>query len=69
MAEVQLLPASAMSNLPKQIAAKFLTNLTEGGLVDSEKIEKLRTLLEDGKKPKADDFIKVFSGPSGGDVT
>jgi len=58
-----------MANLQKKIAAKFLTTLTEGKEIDSEKIEKLRKLLDDGKKPKADDFIKIFSAPTGGDVT
>jgi preprotein translocase subunit Sss1 len=33
-----------------------------------EKIEQLRKLLASSKKPKADDFIKVFTSPAGGDV-
>jgi len=57
-----------MATLQKNIAAKFLATLAEGAEVDSEKIEKIRELLEDGKKPKADDFIKIFSTPTGGDV-
>lgn len=69
VAEVQFLPPSVMANLQKNIAAKFLATLAQGKEVDSEKIEKIRKLLEDGKKPKADDFIKIFSAPTGGDVT
>lgn len=57
-----------MANLQKNIVAKFLATLAEGAEVDSEKIEKIRELLEDGKKPKADDFIKIYSTPTGGDV-
>jgi hypothetical protein len=58
-----------MSTLQKNIAEKFLATLAEGKEVDSEKIEKVRKLLEEGKKPKAEDFIKIFSAPAGGDVT
>jgi hypothetical protein len=58
-----------MSTLQKKIAEKFLATLAESKEVESEKIEKIRKLLEDGKKPKAEDFIKIFSAPAGGDVT
>lgn len=57
-----------MANLQKNIVVKFLATLSEGAEVDSEKIEKIRKLLEGGKKPKADDFIRIFSTPTGGDV-
>ncbi|EGE55963.1 hypothetical protein RHECNPAF_780013 [Rhizobium etli CNPAF512] len=58
-----------MSTLQKIIADKFLATLAESKEVDAEKIEKLRKLLEGSKKPKAEDFIQVFSAPAGGDVT
>jgi hypothetical protein len=32
------------------------------------RIEQLKKLLADTKKLKADDFVKVFSAPAGGDV-
>ena len=35
---------------------------------DAGKIEQLKKLLADTKKLKADDFVKVFSAPAGGDV-
>ena len=47
---------------------KFLTKLTESKDVDTERIEQLRGLLTDGKKLKADDVVKIFSAPAGGDL-
>ena len=58
-----------MATLQQKIAQKFLATLAEGKDVDSEKIEKIRKLLADSRKPKADDFMKIFSAPPGGDVT
>ena len=57
-----------MATLQQQIAEKFLGKLAESKDVDGEKIDQLRTLLANGKKPKADDFVKIFSLPAGGDL-
>jgi hypothetical protein len=57
-----------MATLQQQIAEKFLGKLAESKDVDAEKIDQLRTLLANGKKPKADDFVKIFSLPAGGDL-
>ena len=57
-----------MPTLQEQIAQKFLAKLAESKDVDAEKIDQLRTLLASGKKPKADDFVKIFSVPAGGDL-
>ena len=57
-----------MATLQQQIAEKFLAKLAESKQVDAEKIEQLGQLLADGKKVKADDFVKIFSLPAGGDV-
>lgn len=57
-----------METLQKKIAGKFLATLSVGKSVDADKIEQLRKLLADSKKPKADDFIKIFTAPAGGDV-
>jgi hypothetical protein len=57
-----------MVTLQQQIAEKFLAKLKESKEVDASKIEQLRALLADSKKIKADDFIKIFSLPAGGDV-
>jgi hypothetical protein len=57
-----------MATLQQEIVEKFLTKLAESKDVDAGKIEQLKKLLADTKKLKADDFVKVFSAPAGGDV-
>ena len=57
-----------MATLQQQIAEKFLAKLAESKDVDAEKIEQLRSLLADSKKLKADEFVKIFSLPAGGDL-
>jgi hypothetical protein len=47
---------------------KFLTNLVDGKEVDANKIELLRSLLVHSKKPKPEDFVKIFVLPAGGDL-
>jgi hypothetical protein len=56
-----------MSTLQQQIAEKFLTKLAESKDLHSETIEQLRILLSAGKKPKADEIVKIFQHP-GGDI-
>jgi hypothetical protein len=57
-----------MVTLQQQIAKKFLAKLSESKDVDKEKIDQLRTLLADGKKVKAEDLVRIFSLPAGGDL-
>ncbi len=57
-----------MATLQRQIAEKFLAKLAESKKMDAEKIDQLRNLLADSKKLKADDFVKIFSLPAGGDL-
>jgi hypothetical protein len=57
-----------MATLQQQIAEKFLKQLTESTEVSAEKIERLRVALSTEKKPKADDFVKIFTGPDHGDI-
>ena len=57
-----------MATLQQQIAEKFLAKLTKSKKVDADKIDQLRTLLADNKKLKADEFVKIFSLPAGGDL-
>jgi len=57
-----------MATLQQQIAEKFLAKLAEAKDLDAEKIDQLRALLANNKKPKADDFVKIFSLPAGGDL-
>jgi hypothetical protein len=57
-----------MTTLQQKIAEKFLAKLAAGKDVDADKIDQLRTLLANSKKPKAEDFVKIFTLPAGGDV-
>ena len=57
-----------MPTLQQTIAEKFLSKLREGKAMDAQKIEQLRVLLAASKKPKADEFVKIFTIPAGGDV-
>lgn len=58
-----------MATLQQQIAEKFLAQLAESKQVSAEKIEKLRSALGAEKKPKADDFVSIFTEPDHGDIT
>ena len=57
-----------MATLEQQIAEKFLGQLAESKAVSAEKIEKLRSALSAARKPKAEDFVKIFSEPDHGDI-
>ena len=57
-----------MTTPQQQIATKFLAKLAETKDIDVAKIEQLRVLLAQGKKPRADDFVRIFSLPAGGDL-
>ena len=56
-----------MATLQQQIAEKFLAKLSEKD-VDAEKLDQLRSLLADSKRLKADEFVKIFLLPAGGDL-
>ena len=57
-----------MTRLQQQIADKFLAKVAESGTLDAERTEQLRVLLAGKKKVKADDLVKLFSAPVGGDI-
>jgi hypothetical protein len=57
-----------MTTLQQQMAEKFLAALAKDQNFDAAKVEALRRLLAEGKKPKADDLVEVFSTPVGDDV-
>jgi hypothetical protein len=57
-----------MSTLQQQITEKFLSKLGGSGEVDPDKIEKLRALLSENKKAKAEDFMKIFTEPTSEDL-
>jgi hypothetical protein len=54
-----------MTTLQQQIATKFLQKLAGYEDLDANKIDQLRALLQEDKKPKPDDFVKIFKAPSG----
>jgi hypothetical protein len=56
-----------MPTLHQQIVEKFLGKLTSSKEFDAERIAKLRAVLADSKKLKADELVKVFV-ESGGDI-
>ncbi|MCP1912470.1 hypothetical protein J2R96_004950 [Bradyrhizobium elkanii] len=57
-----------MSTLQKTIADRFLAKLAEDEDFDSKKIKQITDLLAADKKPKADDFAKVFASDDAGDI-
>jgi hypothetical protein len=57
-----------MSTLQQSIAEKFLAKLAQSKDLHSETIDQLRVLMAAGKKPKADEIVKVFQHPGGGDI-
>lgn len=54
-----------MTSLQEQIVEKFLAELAESTDVDINKIEQLKRLLNDEKKLKPDDLVRIFSLPLG----
>ncbi|MES0076594.1 hypothetical protein [Mesorhizobium sp. M0058] len=57
-----------MASLQQQIAHKFLAALAQRDEVDADKVAELQQLLSRGKKSKADEFIRVFTAPPGGEI-
>jgi hypothetical protein len=54
-----------MATLQQTIAERFLGKLAESKEIGSEKIDQLRILLLETKKPKPEEFARIFSLPSG----
>jgi hypothetical protein len=57
-----------MPTLQQQIAEKFLAKLAGSKDVDADKVDQLRAVLAGNRKVKAEDFVKIFSLPAGGDL-
>ena len=57
-----------MATLQNLIAKKFFDELMNSDEVDEEKVAQIRKLLALSKRPKADDFVKIFSQPAGDDL-
>jgi len=54
-----------MATLQQIIAERFLTKLSESEDIDGSQIDQLRALLAENRKPKPDDFMRIFSLSSG----
>lgn len=57
-----------MPTLQQIVAEQFFAKLAETGTLDADRIKQIRALLETEKKPKADDFVRIFAQPAGGDI-
>lgn len=57
-----------MPTLQQQIAEKFLAKLEAAKSLDTSQLERLRTLMSSGKKLKAEELMKIFAQPEGGDL-
>jgi hypothetical protein len=57
-----------MQTLQQQIIEKFLASLAESEGWDAGRLNKLREVLTAEKQPKADDFVRVFTMPAGGEI-
>lgn len=57
-----------MPTLQQNIAKKFLDTLIEGKKLDSSHLDQIQKLLAKGQKPKAEDFVKIFTTPVGGEI-
>lgn len=57
-----------MSTLQQKIAENFIARLAETKEIDAKKLAQIKALLSTGKKPKVEDFVKVFQAPAGGDI-
>jgi hypothetical protein len=57
-----------MATLQQTIAEKFLSSLASSDAVNGKQIEQLRELINDGKKVKADDIVRIFTAGEAGDV-
>jgi hypothetical protein len=57
-----------MATLHQQVADKFIAKLAVAGAIEPEMIDQLRKLLTSNKKLKAEDLVKLFEQPMGGDV-
>lgn len=57
-----------MATLQQKIADSFLTKLARAPEVHSEMLTELKELVLSGKKPKVEDFVRVFNLPAGGEI-
>lgn len=57
-----------MPTLQQKIAEQFLAKFAQTKDADATKIDQLRKLLAEKKKPTAEDFVRIFTLPAGGEL-
>lgn len=57
-----------MPTLQQKIADEFLAKFAQSKDADAIKIQQLRKLLAEKKKPTAEDFVRIFTVPAGGEL-
>jgi hypothetical protein len=57
-----------MPTLQQKIADQFLAKFAQAKDVDADKIDQLRKLFGEKKKLTAEDFVKIFTLPAGGEL-
>ncbi len=57
-----------MATLQQKIADTFIARLADAKEIDADTLAQLKALLAIEKRPKVDDFVKVFSLAAGGDL-
>ena len=57
-----------MPTLQQKIADQFLAKFAQAKDADAGKIDQLRKLFAEKKKPTAEDFVKIFTLPAGGEL-
>jgi hypothetical protein len=61
-------PSISVPTLQQKIAEQFLAKFAQTKDVDPTKIDKLQKLLAEKKKPTAEDFVRIFTLPAGGEL-
>jgi hypothetical protein len=54
--------------LQQKIADQFLAKFVQTKDADATKIDQLRKLLAEKNKPTAEDFVRIFTLPAGGEL-
>ncbi|HJZ69425.1 MAG TPA: hypothetical protein VKF81_14980 [Blastocatellia bacterium] len=57
-----------MPTLKQKIAETFFARISKSKEVDAGKIAQLKALFAEAKKVKAEELVKIFTLPDGGDL-
>jgi predicted transcriptional regulator len=58
----------SLPTLQQKIAEQFLAKFAQTKDADATKIDQLRKLLAEKKKPTGEDFVRIFTLPAGGEL-